>query len=112
MFNKKVNLNIYSSNIPYELTILSCDGRIIKNVIIQSTISKLCVCTGGCSIRLLASFNNQTIYQKILLGDCQSQSVFASFGFESNINPEILNIITLTDATYGLPVANAILNFK
>ena len=112
MFNKRIFLNIFSSNTPFDLVILSCNGKILKSVNLQSSFSKICIQTNSCCIKLLASFNEQTIYQKIYLSNCRNQNVFASFGFQKSVNPKVFNIITLTDSTYGFPVANAILNFK
>ena len=111
MFAKKLCLDIYCSKFPCQLTILSCDGD-LKNVTIQSNISKFCFCTKSCAIRLLASHNGQTIHQTIYLTNLLCQKNFVNFVFDRTILQISNNIITLTDANYGFPIANALLNFK
>ena len=112
MFCKLVKLNIFSSNTPYELTILAQNGQIIKQITIETNKSKICFHTKNCTIKLFARYNNETNYQTAHLSNRLCQSCNVSFAFQSILRPIRPNIIKLSDATYGFPIAKAILNFR
>ena len=104
---KKVFLKVYSSKTPCQISVLSCHGCPIKTETICSSFSEICFYTTSSLIFVNAKYNCQTICKKICLKNCCCQNVCVNFDF----NEETEQIITLSDANYGLPVENAILNF-
>lgn len=112
MIYKKVELNISCSNTPFELTIMSCDGKVIKRKVLRTNCTSICVCTKECCIKLFAKYRNQIMCQKICLNNMSCQNIFVNFVF-NNVFSKITNFtIILTDTVYGLPVKNALLHFK
>ena len=109
---KRVLLNIFSSNIPYELSIISNNGIQILNKTINSANEKICLWTNLSILNLRARYNNQIIYQRIHLNCRSCQVVNTSFSFIIFPPQEALDTFTLNDLNYGLPVPNAILNFS
>ena len=109
---KKVKINIFSSKECFELTIMSCDGRVIKNVVINSKASKICFCTRNDCVKLFAKHKNQIVCKKICLCNLRCQNIFVNFVFNKIFSKMVFKTICLTDLNYGLPVHNATLCFK
>lgn len=109
MFYKSVTLNVVSSNIPFKLSVWPCDG--IKAKTITSTQTTFCFCTYENLIKLVAEYNNVTIFKTIYLNNCRNQNILVNFCFNKSI-PQAVNYITLSDSNYGLPVPIAIIKFN
>lgn len=112
MFFKSVTLNVLCFKNPCDLKILSCDGRLIEKLKTRSISSKICFCIRGQFIRLKATYKNHTEYKTIYLCEKRCQDIFVNFAFNTSISQRVFNVITLTDATYGFPVKNALLSFR
>lgn len=112
MFYKKILLNIFSSKQPCKVTVFSCDDEVIEEFAIQSYHTKICIRTKGRSIKLFAKYKSQTIYQTVSLYFNLCQSLVVNFAFDTILPHRQPSFITLSDRTYGFPIANAILNFK
>ena len=112
MNSKIVSLTLLSSYAPYKLMIFSDKYKIIKQTAINSKTTKICFKASGCKLRILANYQNQTLYKTIRLSNCPCQNIFTSFAFSLFPSQETLNIFTLTDANYNLPVPLAILSFS
>lgn len=108
---KKVELIINSSRTPYSLTIQDAFGRNLANGIVNSSRARFCIRTKGCQLRLIARYQNVTIFRTIYLFDCRCQRAFVSLGFASQF-AEVVNLFTLQDEIYGLPVPETVLNFE
>ena len=111
MFAKKVFINIFCPNLPCHLTILSCDNKIITQTFLQTNESQISIYATGNHIKLIANYQNSTIFQTIYLTNRICQVVNTSFGFCRIINPSRI-FIFLTDENYGFPIANATLRLK
>ena len=110
MFAKKVFINIFCSRLPCQLTILSCDNKMITQAFLQTNESQIFVYVKGNRIKLIATYQNETIFQTISLANRFCQIVYTTFAFSRIVNPSRI-LISLTDANYGFPIANATLNF-
>lgn len=108
MFCKTVRLKVFCSNTPCQLTILSGNNSVIKTCTVSLCHSEICLRTAGGMLKIIARYQNQTICRIIYLRCCWCQTVCTCFNFNA---PSLVNI-TLTDANYGFPVSNAILNFQ
>ena len=108
---KTVKLNIFCSKTPFELTIMSCDGRVIKNRVIKTKCTTIYVHTRQRYIRLFAWYNNQTVYHKICLTNAKCQNIFVNFAFKKVFSKMVFSIIKMTDSIYGLPVKSASFKF-
>ncbi len=107
---KTINLVVVSSKTPYTLTISDCNRNLIAKRTVLSQTASFCLTTNLCCIRILGTFDNQTIVKTVNLSNCKCQRITASFGFSS---PQpVLQTFALTDENYGLPVENAVLNFQ
>lgn len=104
---KLVFLEIISSDTPCTLTVLSCNGQIIKRVTLNSFKSKICFCTKEQNLKLILACNNMSLYRKISV--CKNNCIRLSFNTRRRNR---VNCITLSDANYGFPVQKAILSFK
>ena len=107
MFNKFVTLNVFCSEIPCEILIVSEEGNLLKQLIIKSHDSKICFCTNTCNIFLIAIFRNKIVRQILYLSNnfCQIHDVMLITKSITN------NLIKLIDANYGFPVIKAQLQF-
>jgi hypothetical protein len=112
MFFKSIVLNIVCSKTPCKLTVLSCDDKIIEEFVAQSYFSKFCIRTKRQTIKLIAQYENHTICQTIRLCNKLCQTACLSFSFDTILPQKQLVFVNLSDATYGFPIKNAILNFK
>lgn len=112
MFSQFLCLNIFCSKTPCELTILTCNGFVIKRLTLNKSCSKVCVCTKEKNIKLQAKNESQTIYQEIKICNFLFQNIFVSFGFHAILPARINTFITLHDKNYGFPVDKAILKFE
>ena len=108
MFGKIVILKIYCSNTPCQLTIFSCDNKIIKTCTLTSPCSEICFCTKGCFVKLLAQYQGQTLCQIINLHCCFCEIAYVNLVFANTYQ---INV-SLRDENYGLPVPSANLNFQ
>lgn len=112
MCNKKIKLNIFCSKMPFELTIMTCDGRIVKKETLYANYKTICVCTKFDCLKLFAKYKNQIVYKKICLSGCRCQNICVNFAFKKVFSKMVFCLITLTDAVYGLPIQKALLQFK
>ena len=112
MFFKKVNLNIFSSSIPYEITISDFSGCFIERRIINTNFYSFCLCTNACGIRLSGRYLTQVITKWVSLSNCLCKSYHTNFSFSLPSVQPATQAITLVDANYNLPVKNAILIFS
>ena len=92
--------------------IISSCGNVIKRAVITSQFSTLCFCTNDCSVKILARYNNQTIFKRLCINNCQNQYIFTDFVFDNIISQSVMVNLTLTDQNYGFPIPEAILNFN
>lgn len=112
MFKKKVVIILYVSKTPCRLTISTNQGEILKSKIIESNNEKICICTKSCEITISAEYGTETIYEMFYLSNKRCQNIFSNIVFSPSRSKKITNIFTLSDATYGFPISNAILTFK
>ena len=106
MICKSVTLKVFCSKTPCQLTILDCNGVVIKTCTVNNFCSQICVCTTGHTLRLIAQYQSQTLCQIIHLCCCRRQSIYVSLIFHmTNV------FLTLRDRNYGFPIANATLGF-
>ena len=109
---KTISLTVSSNKYPFSFTISTCSGFFIAKRTITSA-SRFCLRTNACCLRLVGKYQNQTIVKSYLVSNCRCQNVFAYFNFfQINPIPTPVQTFTLTDANYGLPVKEAILNFS
>ena len=109
---KHVNLTVFSSNTPYELTIATCNGQFIARRTVSSNPTSFCLCTNACCIKLIAKYQNETITKTTNLPNCFCQNLSAVFNFSPPTPQPLTQVFTLTDKNYNLPVKNAVLNFE
>ena len=112
MFRKFVVLNISCSKRPCQITILYDDGSCIKRHTITSKYTNICVYTKACSIKIIASYNQQVYYKTVYLNGLWCQNIFVNFEFNAIFSQRVVNIITLNDANYGFPISRAMLKFS
>ena len=112
MLYKKINLIIFSSNTPYQLTISTCQGQFIAKKNISTNPVKYCLCTTSCCLKLSAKYQNQTITKVINLSNKFCQNFIVNFNFTLPISQPVINNFILKDALYSLPINEAILSFK
>ena len=74
--------------------------------------SKICFSTCDCCLLITARNGNQIIRRKINLNCCHCQKYDIPLNFNTFLPNEELNLFTLTDLTYGLPVDEAVLRFE
>ena len=108
---KRVVLNIFCSKTPCEIFIISNCGGIIRRAYITSQFSTICFCTTDCSVKIIARHNNQTIFKRLCIYNCQNQCIFTDFVFDNIISQSVMVNLTLTDQNYGFPIPEAKLNF-
>ena len=105
---KFVTLKLFCSNAPCQITIYNDNNQVIKTCTVNTCCATINVCTAGCTLRILAQYQAQTIYRLISLGCCFCQTICTSFIF----TPLTTVNVTLTDRNYGFPILNANLNFQ
>lgn len=116
MHNKKIiNLIVSSSSVPFNLTILTCNGLFISKKTIASKTTKLCLCTKTCCLKLVANYQNQTLVKRVNLFNVRCQNIVAHFNFFTLAptpppQPQKQNFVLL-DKNYNLPISNAVLSF-
>ena len=108
---KTINLIVYSSNAPFEFTILTCNNNFIAKNTVNSSPTQLCLITNSCCLKFIAKYQNQTIVKSYIPSNCRCQNLTVGFSF-SALETQPIQKFTLTDTTYGIPVTNAILNFN
>lgn len=107
MFHQPYILHIYSSRAPYQLTILTCNNQVLQKITVLSQCTKICLCTNDRHVKLIAQAGNQTLFRVINLCCNFFHHLWVDLYF-----PQSQVFITLNDANYGLPIANATLNFQ
>ena len=112
MLYKRIKINVFCSKTPCLLTILSCDGKIIKKIKTKTKNTKICICTKERCVKLMAKYGNQIVFHKICVKGRLCQNVFVNFAFANIFSQKVFNTIILSDKNYGLPVTIASLNFK
>jgi len=110
MVFKSVLLNVICSKKPYYLTIILDDCEVIKNKKVISNITKYHICTNKKTIRIIARYQTQTVYKTIYLNNNLYNNICVNFMFNTKILQGTIGVFTLVDASYGLPVKQAMLN--
>ena len=110
--NKEIELNIFSSILPYNLTIISSDCKVITSSVINTFNKKICINTNSCYVKLIAKISGQVVYKTIYLNNQKCQKYSVNFAFDSVISQKYVNFFTLFDKNYNFPIETAILNFS
>ena len=108
---KKVVLSLYISKIPCEIIVLSNNGKLLHKSIIKTNKTKIHVCTRGSNIKLIVKNKGQTHYKNIFLNCARFQRIDVNFVFNRAFSQIMLNIFSLLDSNYRIPITKAELYF-
>ena len=109
---KSVFLEISCPKNPYGLMILFDDFIFAKKTHINCHSSKFHFFTNTNKLKIVARYDNQTVFKTIYLGCEPCQKICTKFMFNTSIFQNSISKIFLTDENYGLPVSNAMLKFS
>lgn len=107
MFQRPITLHIYSSRTPYRLTIRNSQNQVLQAITILSPYTEVYLCPQIGLVKLIAQAGNQTLFRLLNLSYNFFHHMWVNLCF-----PDSQIQITLHNANYGFPVANATLHFQ